>query len=78
MTTLHDACFLSSTKMVEGLLVRGADVNTEDLKGNTPAHIASVLRMTEILKVLLAHGVDINVQNTKGRTPLNMACQKGV
>ena len=55
---------------VEKLLARGADVNAEDLDGDTALHGAAQTGNVEIMQVLLDKGANVNAQNNSGGTPL--------
>ena len=61
--------------LVEILLKNGADVNKEDLRGNTALHIACEQSGTiKTINILLDNGADINKRNRNGNTALHKTC----
>jgi ankyrin repeat protein len=63
--------------VVELLLVRGADINTPDLNGNTPLHWAVIMGQSNIVKQLVDTMADLNVKGVGGKSPLHLAVQQG-
>ena len=64
--------------IVGSLLDHGADVNLQNISGDTPLHLAVkpvTKRIAEVVSLLLFRGADINVKNYSGdgRTPLFIA-----
>jgi ankyrin repeat protein len=58
-------------KIVELLLLRGADVNVRDKEQGTTALIAAAQQgHKEIVELLLKNGADINARETSGKTAL--------
>ena len=58
--------------VIESLLENGANVNTRNVKGDTPLHIAILRRDTELVELLLKHGARVDIQNNQGKTPDEM------
>ena len=52
------------------LLQEGADVNIQDLSGNTPLHFTTQKNSTVVTGLLIDKGTDINLKNTNSETPL--------
>ncbi|MFM7469299.1 MAG: ankyrin repeat domain-containing protein [Vampirovibrionales bacterium] len=72
-TRLHSAAKKGDARLVEALILAGADVNKTNDYGETPLHIASYEGQAEVVKVLLAHVTNVNQADNYGRTPLNKA-----
>ena len=60
------------------LLKQGADVNTQDKNGRTPAHLAAQGNDVDTLELLQSRNININMQDYQGRTPMHLAaaCKK--
>lgn len=72
------ACIRDYIKIVELLLLHGADPNTPNRKGYTALMFASLYGYKKIVEMLLGtNKVDINAVNRKGYTALMFACQNG-
>ncbi|ORX86825.1 ankyrin, partial [Anaeromyces robustus] len=52
------------------LVDHGADVNKEDINGNTPIFFACQSGNENIVKYLVEHGADINKKDKTGIRPL--------
>jgi ankyrin repeat protein len=59
------------------LLERGAELEAEDLEGNTPMCKAASTKAPESLKLLLDRGANIEHLNRKGKTALYQALKRG-
>jgi ankyrin repeat protein len=71
---LRAAVFQGQKERIEELIVRGANVNSEDSRA---LHIAANQGYKEMVQLLLAHGADINIKDYRGQTPLHRAAEKG-
>jgi len=77
-TCIIDAARAGHLNVVELLLVKGANVNTEMPKvRETALHKASRLGYAQIVEVLLANGAQANKVNRYGETALHMASLMG-
>ena len=70
----------STNELLSLCLDSGADLNAQDLKGNTPLHTAldrhparEDWAPTEYVGFLLTSGADPNAQNSRGNSPLHVA-----
>jgi ankyrin repeat protein len=63
--------------MIEMLRRYGADVNRQDLYGNSPLHYAVYEERWQILSNLSKDGGDINLVNIEGRTPVHLLLTLG-
>ena len=71
-TPLHFAAEAGRTDIVEFLITKGADVNTESRQGRIPLHIAADNGYKEIAELLIAKAADVNAKKS-GYTPLYQA-----
>ena len=73
MTPLHWAAVTGDAQLAELLLGRGAQLQAEDERMETPLHKA---RCAEVAGVLVRCGADVNAQDAVGRTPLHEAAKR--
>jgi ankyrin repeat protein len=61
------------------LLADGADVNTQDLYGDTPLHNLLYGEGADIdtVELLLESGADVSLENEDGMTPAELAADSG-
>jgi hypothetical protein len=59
------------------LLMKGIDVESRDVDGNTPLILAAFNGHIEIVEMLLNHGAKIDSMNDVGISSLYAACEKG-
>ncbi|KAK6175172.1 hypothetical protein SNE40_013691 [Patella caerulea] len=74
-TPLITATLAGNRKLVEYLIVSGANVNIPDIKGNTPLHLAVFSGSVELIDIFLQRSNKRITQNKDGNTPLHIACQ---
>jgi ankyrin repeat protein len=72
-TALHLAAALNNIKLVENLLLRGADPSVQDSRGRTPLHYAAQVQSIDVLELLVAnaHPSGILVYDEDGRSPIH-------
>lgn len=70
---LHDICRLGDKKLLEDIIVQGADINARDALGENVLHIAYDLGDVEIIQLLLKKNANPNLKNRQGQTLLQMA-----
>ena len=58
------------------LLNHGADINAQDIEGNTALMYAAHLGFTEIVQLLIDSGADLTITNNDGDTALDLARQE--
>lgn len=63
--------------IVQLLLQKGADVTTQDARGNTPLHLAARHGFDRLVAVFLAGGANVNLLNSDRESPLFLAAVKG-
>lgn len=63
--------------IVRALITAGANVNAQDIAGNTALHHAVHWGNTDIAEQLLAAGADVNIANDWGETPCSIAVEEG-
>ncbi|HUU18847.1 MAG TPA: ankyrin repeat domain-containing protein [Sedimentisphaerales bacterium] len=68
---------LGDMARVKSLIEDGADVNAENISGETPLHTAAATGHSEMAELLIAKGADVNAENRQGETPLKFAADKG-
>lgn len=61
--------------LISFLLDKGADVDDEDLHGETPLVLASLHKEPDLAQFLLGRGASPNVSNSSGTTPLMYAAR---
>ncbi|KAL8597549.1 hypothetical protein ACOMHN_033420 [Nucella lapillus] len=84
-TALHFACQCSShtasADVTRILLQAGADVNTQDIRGDTPLLKASREGHSDTMELLIQYGADVNFNNKDVYVPstaLHWACHHGM
>ena len=77
VTLLMDAAGQGQERVVELLLQRGADINTQSINGLTALMTASHYGHERVVDYLLQHGADANLQNSTGLTALMLAAKRG-
>ncbi|MDO5463390.1 MAG: ankyrin repeat domain-containing protein [Akkermansia sp.] len=63
--------------IVRMLIAAGADVNAQNIVGNTALHYAALWGNTDIAEQLLAAGADANIANDWDETPCSIAVEEG-
>ncbi|KAK8740941.1 hypothetical protein OTU49_002784, partial [Cherax quadricarinatus] len=76
-TVLHRAAHHGHDLIVRLLLAAGAEVNRQDVVGNTPLHAAAQAGHNRVVKILLKHGALQEATSRSGMTPLHRAASKG-
>jgi ankyrin repeat protein len=59
------------SSLAAAMLARGAEVNEQDIMGNTPLHWA--VKYPAMVRFLLENGADVNARNLLGETALHLA-----
>ena len=74
---LHQAALRGDFNSIQFLISVGADVNTRNLRGDTPLFDAAYAGSTTAVRLLLEADAEINSMNNFGQTPLIRASRKG-
>ena len=64
-------------EMLDVLIDNGADINAQDLRGETPLNHAASLGHIRIVEMLIARGADVNLAGRFGDRPLHNAVHSG-
>jgi ankyrin repeat protein len=70
-------CSVRCLVVAKLLIENGADLQVEDVKGNTALHVACGKGSVELVQLLIDAKMDVNAQNNAGGTPL-MWVKKGL
>eukprot|EP01038_Epipyxis_sp_PR26KG_P007568 gene7568-10310_t len=76
-TPLYWAVTIGSLKILNLLLINGANPNIEDMDGLTPLFVACNNGLVDIARQLILHGANPNKSNKWGATPLLCASWNG-
>lgn len=77
VTPLHYCVLLNNTKLTKLLISHDANLNLQDIYGNTPLHYSIVENNEIIFNEIMDHGLksgtlNINLWNIEGNTPLHL------
>jgi ankyrin repeat protein len=77
-TPLHFACaaIADSILCIEMMIQRGAKVNVQDHKKNTPAMVAAFFNKPKILQYLIDEGADMTLRNNEEKDAFDVADEK--
>ena len=76
-SSLYEAAFRGFEDIVAELLRRGADMSSQNSRGNTPLHDAAHLGHVGVVLLLLDNGADVSTRNNALWTPLHGAVFSG-
>lgn len=76
-TALHEAAFFKQTAAMLKLLTMRADVNSRNMKGQTPLHIAASQGGYIECRLLVKHRADVDVRDKAHFTALDSAMESG-
>ncbi|KAK2163028.1 hypothetical protein LSH36_87g05020 [Paralvinella palmiformis] len=76
-TEAHQACKHGRVQHLEPLLFYGADMNAQNLGGNTPLHVCAINNQEECARVLLFRGADKNIINIANQDAFHVAVISG-
>ena len=77
MPVLHKAIWGMHGQLVNDLVIAGADLNAQDVEGDTALHLAAAKGYGRIVATLLQKGADKNALSHDGKTPLLRASMEG-
>lgn len=75
--TIHDAAKSGDLAQIQGLVVKGVDVNEQTTRNETALIIASLAGKGEVVHYLLQRGADIDARNSSGLSSLHAAAYAG-
>jgi len=73
----RDKCCGRIMSIIDLLLSKGAHIDKQDEKRQTPLHMAAKCGQLEVVRVLLENDANINVTNEYGETPIYWAAEWG-
>lgn len=62
-TYLHLAVWMNKVNVVQALLKMGAEINIQDVNGDTPLHLALITNKRFLAKILLENGAKVDIKN---------------
>ena len=77
ITLLHGAVQAGLIEGLKALIAAGANIDTPNNYGKTPAHWATRFGNIEALRLLINSGANIDAPDNKGKTPAHRAAQHG-
>lgn len=75
LTALHLASFWNKVNCIKFLLKRGANINNDNMYGETPLYSAILNGHAESVRLLLTNDADVNVKTTRNETILSAALE---
>ena len=69
---LHIATRGEYYELVRYFILKGSDVNKQNIDGDTPLHIAAGKRNMKIIKILLDHKAKLDIPNKLGEIPFDL------
>ena len=74
-TPLHSAVITGSVEIVQILLNKFAELNSQDIDGKTPLHYSCMVGNLAVTNLLTKRpDIIVNMQDDEGNTPLHNAC----
>lgn len=74
---LHWAAAQGYVEMMQVLVDKGYDINTQDANGFTPLHYAAAIGSFNGVEFLVNRGADVYLANNRNMTPMTLAAQAG-
>jgi ankyrin repeat protein len=75
--SLHSAVLNNHITIAKFLIDRyPQQLNSQDVRGNTPLHTAVLMGRINIIKLLLHNGASLLIRNKNGQTPIKLALEK--
>ncbi len=69
-----DLTNLNEIELIEAFVSSGADLNAQNLDGETALHLAVRYGLMDICERLIKHGADLSSYDNYGRNALHTAC----
>lgn len=77
ITPLMDACGYGFINVVKILVAYRADINHQDIDGNTPLIQVAYFGKTDCVRFLVSNGANVDMQTKKGEKASDIAMQRG-
>ena len=74
---LHIMARAGNLELVKKMVVKGADLDQKDVKGNTPVCLAAMKGHHKICEELIMNQANLNIPNDESKAPLYYICQEG-
>ncbi|VDO26236.1 unnamed protein product, partial [Onchocerca flexuosa] len=67
------ACKNGLVQHVDYLIYYGAEINVQNINGNTPLHVCAIHNKPNCARLLLFRGANLEIMNNQSQTPLDVA-----
>lgn len=72
---IHDLCMRNMINAVKALIIKGININVQDMSGKTPLHYACEYLTDEICVLMIDLGADYKCLDFCGNAIINLACK---
>ena len=72
MLPLHWAADRGDVEIIEFLLEKGSDVNSQDSEGQSALHYACSVGHEPAIKILLKHKINLEIKDSDGQTAMDL------
>ena len=72
MLPLHWAADRGDVEIIELLLEKGSDVNSQDSEGQSALHYACSVGHEPAIQILLKHKIDLDIKDSEGQTAMDL------
>uniref|UniRef100_A0A182EHY3 PDZ domain-containing protein n=2 Tax=Onchocerca ochengi TaxID=42157 RepID=A0A182EHY3_ONCOC len=71
--SLIEACKNGLVQHVDYLIYYGAEINVQNINGNTPLHVCAIHNKPNCARLLLFRGANLEIMNNQSQTPFDVA-----